>query len=210
MTMRVLHPMIILLFLQSLFMLTQSRSRSSSSSNNCHCYSYSGASENFNENGSCKYCSSCTNDSCKCLSEDGCETTWTIIGIVVAVLIIISLFVWWRQKRRRRLRAERMGVVGGMQPAVYQGNTQPMGAPAMQPAGYNTGNMYATTTQQPNVIVAQPQPAVVYVQQQPMNRQGSQVPMVQGQQQISNPTETFNADIDDQPPLYDEVPKDNM
>ena len=101
-----------------------------------------------------------------------------------------------------------MGVMGGVQPAIYQGNTQPIGAAPMQPAGYNTGNMYATG--QPNVIVAQPQPAVVYVQQQPMNRQGSQVPMVQGQQQIANPTEEFNANIDDQPPLYDEVPKDNM
>ena len=166
--------------------MTQSRT---GSSNSCDCYSYYGASENFNDHGTCRHCSSCTNDSCKCLSEDECATTWTIVGIVVGILIIIALAVYCQQKRRRRLRQERLGFMTDNQPQVYD---QPVATAPVQPAaaGYNDGNMYGgtvtttATTQQPVVVMQT-------VQQQP---------------QPSNPTD-FNPDIDDQPPLYDEVEK---
>eukprot|EP01084_Bolivina_argentea_P304642 526167_1 len=204
----------------SQFITISARSRSSSSSSSCHCYTYSGDSDNINDNGTCKHCSSCSNGSCKCLSSEECSTTFTIVGIVIGVIVILMIVAYCIRRRRRfRMRQFRQPPVI-VEPATYIApptqSTQPVvmnsqnvqminGKPVIyvQPQGqpqprYITQPIIQQPqyiTQPQNVVVNPQQPVIT--QQQPMVQQ----PVVTAYPNLNNQ----NGIITEAPPSYDTV-----
>merc|ERR1712154_478982 len=154
-----------------------------------------------NTNGSCKYCSTCTNDSCKCPSKDDCAAIGTTVGIIVGVVFFIFCIVccYCQRKRRWKWRVE------GNRGYGYVGN-QPYGGSGMQPATYQPPVMMSTMAQpvQPVTYVQQPvsvQPAT-YIQQQPVQQQMYSVQ----QQQVEAPPSYMTVEQPSAPPSYNNVP----
>eukprot|EP01084_Bolivina_argentea_P023450 43739_1 len=185
--MRTLNLLLLLISFLCIGCYSQSSYNNNGNSNDdddCICNSYSGDAENFDIDGECKYCQTCSNNACKCPSKSECETMGVIIGIVFAVIFVLCYIgcgIFFFQSRKRKKR--RMIYT---EPATYVSNTvittlhqpqYPMGLP-----------------QQP-VVMQQPQ--VIYVQQP--------IQSIQQQQIYTEEQQPMKAMQIEAPPSYDNV-----
>ena len=173
-------------------------------SSNCHCDSYYGQEDNFNADGTCKYCSSCTNNSCECKSQSECSTTYTIVGCIFAAIIILCCISFAIRRRRRRWRRR---ALYGIQPApviVQQSQYIPPSTQTQQPIITNPQMVNG----QPVIYVQPQQQQPQYIATTAIQPQPLQQPMIIQQQQPQPAPIYSNITPQPQPqapPSYDTV-----